>query len=75
MTAINKSQYDGYQDINVRISKTLEYFATNNITWGYPRNYEPLITYEFSNTTHEYRNTLTIAKINSSHGLVLLSIP
>jgi hypothetical protein len=66
LTAINKSQYDGYQDINVGISITLEYFATNNITWDYPRNYEPLITYEFSNTTPEYRNTLAITKTNCS---------
>jgi hypothetical protein len=66
LTAIHKSQYDGYHDIDVGISITLECFASDNITWGYPRNYKPLITYEFSNTTLEFRSTLTIDKTNSS---------
>ncbi len=67
MTAIDKSQYDGYHDIDVEISITLECFAINNISWSYPRNYVPLITYEFSYITLEYRSTLTIDKTNSSH--------
>ncbi len=67
MTAIDKSQYDGYYDIDVGISITLECFARNNITWGYPRNYKPLIVYEFSNTTLEFRSVLTIDKTNFSH--------
>ncbi len=67
MTAIDKSQYDGYHDFDVEISITLECFARNNITWGYPRNYKPLITYEFLNITLEFRSTLTIDKTNSSH--------
>jgi hypothetical protein len=67
LTAIDKSQNNGYHYIDVEISITLECFASYNITWGYPRNYEPLITYEFSNTTLEFRSTLTIDKTNSSH--------
>ncbi len=66
MTAIDKSQYDGYHDIDVAISITLECFASYNITCDYPTNYKPLITYEFSNKTLEFRSTLTIDKPNSS---------
>jgi hypothetical protein len=60
LTANDKSQYDGYHNIDIEISITLECFASYNITWGYPINYKPLITYEFSNTTLEFRSTLTI---------------
>jgi hypothetical protein len=67
LTAINNSQYDGYHDIDVGISITLECFANHNITWGYPKNYIPFITYQFSSPTFEYRSTLTIVKTNYSH--------
>ncbi len=67
MTAINNFQYDNYHDVDVGISITLECFANDNITWGYPKNYIPFITYQFSSPTFEYRSTFTIVKTNYSH--------